>query len=162
MAVALPALLLLAACAPTTAGRASSSPITVGTEPVPVRQGETVYLRLDYGLDDFDLEPNSLTPALWVPSGYSSEVGEVTTYFALDDVDVAEGWTVELLQAKLERRVTVTSASFNTTSTSRSLWAVLEVSVPDDIVPGVYRVRGTLRARGGGNQPVAFRLDVAP
>jgi len=36
------------------------------------------------------------------------------------------------------------------------------VRVAEDAIPGVYRVRGTLQARGGATKQIEFRVDVAP
>lgn len=155
------AALLLTACAPTTSGSQAGAPISVGGAPVPVQQGATVYLRVDYSLAAFGLKFGDLSPTLWIPSGYSSEVGNVEGSFALTDLNAAPGWEVELAQMKLEHSTSVSTSS-DRTSTATALWAVVKVTVPTDIVPGVYRVRGTIQARNGGSQPLALQLEVAP
>ena len=160
-ALSVAAALLLASCAPTTAGSQAGAPIKVGEAPVPVQQGSTVYLRVDYSLAGFGLKFGDLSPPLWIPSGYSSEVGNVEGSFALTDLNAAEGWTVDLAQMKLERTVSVSTSS-DSSSTVTALWAVVKIAVPNEIVPGVYRVRGTIQARSGGSQPLALLLDVAP
>ncbi len=159
--VYLAAALLLSSCAPTTAGSQAGSPLRVTGSPVKVQQGSTVYFRVDYSLDAFGLKPRDVTPTLWIPSGYSSEVGDVVGSFSLTDLKVAAGWQVELAQMKIEHSTSVSSSS-DTSTTVTALWAVVKVKVPTDIVPGVYRVRGTIQARNGDSQPLALQVDVAP
>lgn len=162
---ALAALLLLAAgCAPTTAGTSSSAPLVVGVggdTGAPVPQGGTYYLRFDLSLEQFGLAPRDLQAALWVPSGYASDVGDVTSMFGLNDIRAAENWTVELVQVKAQRRTVTTSASFNQTRVDYSLWAVVKAVVPSGIVPGPYRVRGTLQVRSGATAPLSATLNIA-
>lgn len=98
--------------------------------------------------------------AMWVPSGYNSEVGDVSIYFALRDVQGASGWQIDLSRMRLQR-TTVTNQSFGTSSVLRELWAEIKVEVPEGAIPGVYRVRGTIEARGGATQAVTFRIDVS-
>lgn len=159
--VSLAAALLLASCAPTTAGSQVGAPLVFSGTPVPVQQGSTVYLRVDYSLDAFGLKAGDVSPTLWIPSGYSSEVGDVVGSFALADLEIAPGWQVELTQMKIEHSTSVSSSS-NVSTTVTALWAVVKVTVPTEIVPGVYRVRGTIQARNGGIQPLKLQLDVAP
>ncbi len=151
--------LLLAACAPA-AGVQSSAPVRVGTSAIPAKVGQTLYVRVDYSLGDFRLDESDLRATMWVPSGYNSEVGDVSMYFGLLDVQGATGWQIGLSRMRLQR-TTVTSQSFGTTSVLRDLWAEIKVAVPNDAIPGVYRVRGTIEARGGATQPVTFRIDVS-
>lgn len=151
----------LSACAPAAAGTSGGAPAVVAGAPVRVQQGTTYYLRFDLAFADFGLVPRDLDVALWVPSGYASSQGEVTSAFGLHDARVAEGWTVELSQVKVEQR-TITSTSFATSREEYSLWAVVKVSVPEGIVPGPYRLRATLQARSGKSVPIAATLDVAP
>lgn len=153
------AALLLVACAPATGGQ-SSAPVRVGASAVPAKVGQTLYVRVDYSLGDFRLDESDLGATMWVPAGYNSEVGDVSMYFGLRDVQGASGWQIGLSRMRLQR-TTVTSQSFGTTSVLRDLWAEVKVVVPDDAIPGVYRVRGTIEARGGATQPVTFRIDVS-
>ena len=159
--VSLTASLLLASCAPTTAGSQAGAPLRAGGAPLAVQQGSTVYVRVDYSLEAFGLKPGDLSPTLWIPSGYSSEVGNVEGSFALNDLNIAPGWEAELAQMKLEHTTSV-SPSSNTKSAATALWAVVKITVPTDIVPGVYRVRGNIQARNGTSQPLALQFDVAP
>ncbi len=96
---------------------------------------------------------------MWVPSGYQSEVGDVTSYFGLHDVRGATGWQIELARMRLERS-TVTEASSGASSQIRDLWAEIRVVVPEDAIAGIYRVRGEIQARGGQTQPVTFSIEV--
>jgi hypothetical protein len=156
--------LLAAGCAPTTAGTSSSAPLVVGAggdTGAAVQQGNTYYLRFDLSLEQFGLAPRDLQAALWVPSGYASDVGDVTSMFGLNDVRVAENWTVELVQVKAQRSTVTTSASFNQSRVDYSLWAVVKVVVPTGIVPGPYRVRGTLQVRSGTTAPLSATLNIA-
>jgi len=150
----------LSACAPTVAGTTSSAPIAAGSSAIPVEQGTTYYLRFDYSLEQFDMEPRDVVVSLWVPSGYASDVGDASNIFALHDVRLAEGWTAELLQVKAERTRVTTSASFDQSRVDYRLWAVVKVVVPDGIVPGPYRLRATLQARSGKTAPVSATLQV--
>jgi hypothetical protein len=153
--------LVMTSCAPAVSGTTPTQPIVVGDDMVSVRRGNVVYLRLEYALDDFDMESRDVRPVLWVPSGYASETGDVSSDFALRDVRVAEGWQVELHQMRADRR-SVAGAPFESDRVEYELSALLRVSIPDGIVPGPYRVRGTLQARGGAAVSVSIRLDVQP
>src|SRR5690554_1468395 len=150
--------LLLSACAPA-AGSQSSVAIPSGAGPIPAEQGQTLYVRIDYALADFDVNAADLRPPMWVPSGYQSEVGDVTSYFGLHDVRGATGWQIELARMRLERS-TVTEASSGASSQIRDLWAEIRVVVPEDAIAGIYRVRGEIQARGGQTQPVTFSIEV--
>ena len=74
-------------------------------------------------------------------------------------VQGATGWQIELSRMRLER-TTVTNQSFGTTSVLRETWAEIKVVIPEEAIAGVYRVRGTIEARGGASRPVEFRIDV--
>lgn len=150
--------LLLAACAPA-AGSQSSVPVRAGSGAVSAEKGQTLFVRIDYTLDEFGVEEDDLRSAMWVPSGYASEIGDVTNYFSLRDVQGATGWQIELSRMRLER-TTVTNQSFGTTSVLRETWAEIKVVIPEEAIAGVYRVRGTIEARGGASRPVEFRIDV--
>src|SRR5690606_32493652 len=130
--------LSMAACAPAVTGATPTRPIVVADGMVPAQRGNVVYLRLEYALTDFDLEPADVRPVLWVPSGYASETGDVSSDFALHDVRVAEGWQVELHQMRADRR-SVAGAPFESDSVEYTLSALLRVNIPDGIVPGPYR-----------------------
>lgn len=160
MTIVAAATLLLAACAPA-AGSQSSVPVRAGTEPIPADKGQTVFVRVDFTLDEFDMDESDMGAALWVPSGYASAVGDVTSYFSLRDVQGATGWQISLSRMRLERS-TVTNQSFGSSTTTRELWAELRLKVPEDAIPGVYRVRANVQARSGVSRPLTVRLDVRP
>lgn len=153
-------ILALVACAPTTAGTSGGSPLVVGAAPIPVQSGNTYYLRFDLSMDTLELKPKDLEAALWVPSGYASEVGDVSSMFALHDARAADGWQVTLEQVRAERSTVTTSASFGQTKTVYSLWAVVKVQVPSGSIPGPYRVRGTLQVRSGKSVPLSATVEV--
>src|SRR5690554_3234728 len=157
--IALLLLALLAACAP--AAGSSGRPIDASAGPAPAARGADLLVRVDLSLADFGLTERDLTPSLWVPSGFASEVGDVSAYFGLHDVTLPPGWSIDLSQVKAERRSS-TRASTGASSVSYSLWAEVLVRVAEDAIPGVYRVRGTLQARGGATKQIGFRVDVAP
>lgn len=160
-ALALVALALaVAACAPATTS-SSFTPIVVGGSSIRVEQGQTYYLRFDHSLAQFDLAPKDLEVSLWVPSGYNASRGDAASMFGLLDARVADGWQVTLSNVMVEQRNS-TSASFNTTTTDYSLWSVVKVVVPQDIIPGPYRLRATLQVRAGKSVPLAATLDVQP
>lgn len=159
--VAVTVALLVTACAPAVSGATPTRPIVVGDETVTVQRGTVVYLRLEFGLEDFDLTPRDVRPVLWVPSGYASETGDVSNDFALRDVRAAEGWEVELHQMRVDRR-SVAGAPFESDSVEYTVSALLRVTIPDGIVPGPYRVRGTLQERRGSTVPVSIRLEIRP
>jgi len=150
--------LVLAACAPAT-GSQGSTPVRAGDQPIRAQRGQTVFVRVDYTLDEFGVKEEDLRSAMWVPSGYASETGDVTVYFSLHDVQGATGWQIDLSRFRLQRS-TVTNTSFGTTSVVRDAWAEIRVMVPEDAIAGVYRVRGTIEARGGTRRPMAFRIEV--
>lgn len=150
--------LLLAACAPA-AGSSASTAVPAGAGAIAAQAGQTIYVRVDYTLGAFGLEEGDLRSTMWVPSGYASEVGDVSAYFGLHDVQGATGWQIDLARMRLER-TTEEVAATGSTSRTVDLWAEIRVQVPEDAIPGVYRVRGTIQARGGVTQPVNFRIDV--
>lgn len=148
--------LLVAGCAPA-AGRQSGSAIPAGADPIAAVGGETVYVRVDYSLEAFGLVPADLSGSLWVPSGYDSERTNITSQFALRDVQAGGGWEVDLSRVRVER-----TSGRNASGVEFELWAEVRVGVPEEPIPGVYRVRGILQHRSGERQPVEFRLDVRP
>jgi len=151
-----------AGCAPSAAGTSPSRPVVVTDQEISLQRGTTAYLRLDYALDDLDLTPNDLRPVLWVPSGFAAEAGDVSTDFALRDLRLAPGWDVTLHQVRVERRSVSAGGPYVKDRVDYTVMALLRVIVPDGIVPGPYRIRGTLQERGGGAVPLAIRLDVTP
>lgn len=159
----LPALaLVLVGCAPAAIGTSSGNPYPASAGSATVRRGETVYVRVDYPLERFGLEPADLRPAMWVPSGYDSQIGDVSGQFSLGDLRIAEGWQFELFLMRAERSTERGSGAFDANRTVYSMWAVFEVTAPDDAIPGPYRMRGTLRARGGGEQDVSLMVELEP
>lgn len=156
------ALLALAACAPAALGGSASNPFPATGGAPKVSAGSTVYVRLEHSLAELGLQPRDLRPALWVPSGYDSEVGDVTPDFALAAERVPEGWVFRLSVVRVERSSERGSGAFDSPRTVYALWAVYEVSAPADAIPGPYRFRGVLRARGGREVPVRLDVEVVP
>lgn len=154
--------LLVSACAPGATGSTANVPLLASAGGLSVAPGSTIYVRVDYLLTDFGLNPTDLRASLWVPSGYDSEVGDVTTQFGLVDVRVADGWRFSLLQMRAERRSVRGSGAFDASRTAYSLYAVFRVDAAPDAIPGPYRLRGTLNARGGGTQSVMVQVEVVP
>lgn len=152
--------LVVSACAPAATG-SSAAPILVGGAAIPVEQGQTYYLRFDHSLAQFDLAAKDLKVTLWVPSGYNASRGDASGMFGLLDARVADGWQVNLSSVMVEQRNS-RSESFNTTRTDYSLWSVVKVVVPSDLIPGPYRLRATLQVRSGKSVPLAATLDVRP
>ncbi len=158
LSAAVAATLTLSSCAPSALGGSANNPYpAVGGVPV-ADPGQTVYLRVDHALSDVGLTPSTLEPAMWVPSGYSSELGDVTGQFGFAADKIPDGWGFRLHSVRVERSSQRASGSRDDGRTVYALWAVYEVTAPEDGIPGPYRFRGTLRARGGGEVPV--RLDV--
>ena len=154
--------LLVAACAPTTAGSSANAPVLATAGAAPVELGSAVYVRVDYDLSDFGLSPSDLRASLWVPSGYDSEVGDVSTQFGLVEPRVAEGWNFSLVTVRAERRSIRGSGAFDANRTEFSLMAVFRVEAPNDAIPGPYRFRADLRARGAGSQSVTINVEARP
>ncbi len=160
LVLALAAAAALGGCAPAALGGSGSNPFPAAGGVPKVRGGETVYVRLDHALGDLGLEPGDLQPALWVPSGYDSEVGDVTGQFALSADRVPDGWRFGLHLVRVERSSERGSGAFDASRTVYALWSVYEVTAPEGAIPGPYRFRGTLRARGGGEVQVRFDVEV--
>ena len=154
--------LLLVACAPGAVGTSSGNPFPASAGSPTVKRGESVYVRVDYPMARLDLAPSDLRPAMWVPSGYDSEIGDVTGQFGLRDLRIAEGWEFELLQVRAERSSQRGSGAFDAPRTVYSLWAVYRIASPADAIPGPYRMRGVLSARGGGQQDVSIQVELTP
>ncbi len=149
---------IVTSCAPSVLGGSAGNPYpAVGGTPV-VEGGQTIYVRVDHALSDLGLAPPDLRPAMWVPSGYDSELGEVSGQFGFEPERVPDGWDLRLHSVRVERSSQRGSGSSSDSRTVYALWAVYEVTAPRDAIPGPYRLRGALRARGGGEVPV--RLDV--
>lgn len=154
--------LLLAACAPAAVGTSSGNPYPASAGSPTVKRGDSVYVRVDYPLDRLGLGPADLRPAMWVPSGYDSEIGDLTGQFSLGELRIAEGWQFELHLVRAERSSESGSGAFDADRTVYSLWAVYEVTAPQEAIPGPYRMRGVLSARGGGEQDVSFQVELVP
>lgn len=160
--IALLTTLVLGACAPATSGSAANVPLLASAGPLSVKRGSTVYVRVDYQLTDFGMRPADLNASLWVPSGYASDIGDVSTQFGLVDQRVADGWRFTLTQVRAERESVRGSGAFDDARTVYSLYAVYRVDAPDSAIPGPYRLRGTLNARGAGSQSVALTVEATP
>lgn len=154
--------MLVSACAPTASGAAANSPLLASAGGLSVKRGQTVYVRVDYQLADFGLTPADLQASLWVPSGYDSEVGDVSRQFGLIDVSSAQGWNFTLLQMRAERESVRGSGAFDASRTEFKLWAIFRIDAAPDAIPGPYRLRGTLNARGAGSQSVSLTVAATP
>lgn len=153
--------ILVTACAPSALGGSANNPFpAVGGTPV-VSDGQTVFVRVDHSLDELGLQPSSLQPAMWVPSGYASELGDLTGQFSFVPENIPEGWGFRLHSVRVERSSQSGSGSSQDGRTVYALWAVYEITAPDDGIPGPYRFRGALRARGGGEVQVRLNAELA-
>lgn len=162
MAAALALTLVVSACAPTTAGSAANAPLMASAGAAAVTPGSSVYVRVDYSLTDFGLKPADLRASLWVPSGYDSEVGDVSSQFGLVNLRVPDDWRFSLVNVRAERSTVAGSGAFDANRTVFSLMAVFRVDAPDDLIPGPYRFRADLQARGAGGQSVTINVDARP
>lgn len=160
--IAAAAVLLLVSCAPTTAGTGANVPLLVTDGGLTVKRGTSLYVRINYVPTDFAMKPTDLRASLWVPSGYASDIGDVGAQFALVDTRIAEGWGLRLDLMRAERRSVRGSGAFDDPKTEYTLFAVFRVDAPAGAVPGPYRMRGSLTARGYGSQDVAFTVEVTP
>lgn len=152
----------LSACAPSALGGSATNPFPAAGGTPTLRAGETIFVRLDHSLNDLGIAPRDLRPALWVPSGYDSEVGDVTSQFGLAPDRVPDGWTFDLRMARVERSSERGSGASDASRTVYALWGVYEVTAPEGAIPGPYRLRGGLRARGGNEVPVRIDVEVLP
>ena len=162
LGVAVTLAVLLSACAPSASGSAANAPLLASAGGLSVRRGETVYVRVDYQLSDFDMRPGDLRPSLWVPSGYDSEVGDVAGQFGLVDVRAADGWGFTLSQMRVERASVRGSGAFDASRTEYKVWAIFRIDAAPGAIPGPYRLRGTLNVRGGGSQSVSLTIEATP
>lgn len=160
LVVVLTLLAALGACAPAALGSSASNPFPAAGGVPRLRPGETIFVRLDHSLADFRLPASSLQPPLWVPSGYDSELGDVTGQFGLAPDRVPNGWGFGLSVVRVERSSERGSGRSDAPRTVYALWSVYEVTAPPDALPGPYRFRGTLNARDGGAVPVRFDVEV--
>ncbi|HET8986611.1 MAG TPA: hypothetical protein VFN03_12725 [Trueperaceae bacterium] len=154
--------LLVSGCAPSATGSAANTPLLASAGDLTVKRGETIYVRVDYQLTDFGLVPGDLRASLWIPSGYDSEVGDVSNQFGLVEPRVADGWQFGLLQMRAERKSVRGSGAFDASRTVYSLWAVYRIDAPLEAIPGPYRLRGALNARGAGSQSVSVTVEATP
>jgi len=154
--------LLVSSCAPSATGSAANVPLAASAGELPVKRGSTVYVRVDYQLADFGLKPSDLRASLWIPSGYASEVGDVSSQFGLVEPRMADGWQFELWQMRAERKSVRGSGAFDATKTEYSLWAIFRIEAAPEAIPGPYRLRGTLTARGAGSQSVSLTVEAQP
>lgn len=153
--VALPAAVVLAlsACAPGAVGT-TGNPFVAAEGGIHVRRGEAVVVRVDFTVDQFGIDGRDLSAAMWVPAGANAEIGDVSSSFWLSEVRVAQEWELRLLQMRAERRSVGAGVRYR-------LWGLFEVSTSPSSVPGDYRVRATLNARGA-SVPVSFTVDTRP
>lgn len=152
--------LLLAACAPATSGSSvrDALPVTSGQQ-LEVERGEELFLRLDLGLNDFDLEPGDLSGAFWIPAGVHGESANLSTRFSLQAVRVPIRWQLELAEVRAERKRR-TQYGKETGEISYSILPVLRLQVPDGAELGVSTVRAELVSRGGGKVNLTFPIRV--
>ncbi len=128
------AIVLLAACVPTTTGD-RSNPYRAGVDgPATVRAGGTVYVRVDVPRAVFGLTQEDLGMRL-TPWGPNLSRATVTPLFELRDVVVPDGWDLTL-----DRAVAYLSA----TRPEAEVEATLRVSVPEGARLGGQRVRAVL------------------
>lgn len=145
--------LVLSACAPGAVGT-TANPFVASEGGIYVKRGETLVVRVDYTVDQFGIDGRELSAAMWVPAGANAEIGDVSSSFWLSDVRIAQEWDMRLLQVRAERRSVGSGVRYR-------LWALYEVSTSASSIPGDYRVRATLNARGA-TVPVSFTIDTRP
>lgn len=150
--------LLLAACAPTTEGASSSNPFPIEASSIRVGPSAPFYVEASWPFASFDIDPDDLSSGLWVPTGVNSEGAVITTAFSLEDLSVAEGWRLELLQVKANRRTVAGGRSFDPNTQEQHVTVLFRVTPKPDAVAGPYHLRGDLDYRRGEAQP--FRIDV--
>lgn len=159
----LPVLLLLvllpclAACAPAAVGASPSSAFDLAAGSIRVGPSAPFYVQTGWSFGSFAIKPKDLSASLWVPTGVDSEGAIVTTSFSLRNLQVPEGWGLELVQVKAERRAVAGRRTFDESTTEQSLTALFRVTPKPDAVAGPYSLRGDAVYRRGGTQP--FRID---
>ncbi len=151
---------LLAACAPAALGGSGNNPYPAAAGAPRLAPGGTVYVRLDHSLADLGLDAGRLQPSMWVPSGYDSEIGDLSGQFGLSVDRVPEGWTFRLHSVRVERSSERGSGVAGSPRTVYAIWSVYEVSAPESAIAGPYRFRGALRARNGGEVPITVNVEV--
>lgn len=144
-----PLLLLLASCAPTTAGVSVGSPLAAQRgEQIQVERGNEIFLQYDYPLDALGLTPRSLSGAFWIPAGVNRESANLAPRFSLQRVRAPARWELELAEVRA-LRTSETERGRQTGSVTYGVKPVLRLRVPADADLGVTTVRAELSVRGG-------------
>jgi hypothetical protein len=155
-----PLLVLLWACAPTVEGGSARDPLRIdeGSQ-VEADQGSEQFLGLDYALEDFGLERADLGGSFWIPAGVNEESANLSSRFALQQVRVPAGWSLELAEVRAHRTVE-TRYGRETGVISYRILPVLRVQVPSDARLGVTTLRAELLTRGGDSRPLEIPVRV--
>lgn len=145
----LPALLLLSACAPTTAGEGVGRPLALQAgEQIEAERGDEVFLQYDYSLEDLGLNKQSLSGAFWIPAGVNRESANIAPRFSLQGVRAPARWELELAEVRAFR-TSETEHGRQTATVSYRAKPVLKLGVPANAELGVTTVRAELSVRGG-------------
>jgi hypothetical protein len=157
---ALPLALLLAACAPAVSGSSVRDALVVrGGETVELERGREYFLRLDFTLADFGIQPSSLSGSFWIPAGVNEESASLSTRFAMRQPRVPFGWMLELADVR-GYRTTETRYGRETGEVSYRISPVLHLRIPEDAELGVSTLRAEMAMRGGTPRNVELQVRV--
>ncbi len=148
-------LLLLAACAPVVSGGSSRSATALGSTPIVVLPGQTVYVAATLQLSDVGLTSDMLGTALFRPEA-SNRSSARATGIGLVPTRVPAFFSVDLESARYIER-----GSSGRTDTT--LEVIVRVTVPVDNSLGQHALRVRIESRRGGTEitiPVRVRQSV--
>lgn len=151
--------LLLSSCAPSASGTNVASAYDLHAADIRVAPGGSVYVQTGYTFDDLGVDPSKLSGNLWFPAGVNGRSAILTARFALQDVQVPAGWSLELAQVTGTQRTVRGARSFDKSTTDSTLEVVFRAAPPATAVAGPYWLRATL-AQGKNTQPVTVALRV--
>ncbi len=152
--------LLLAACAPGAVGSSASTAFKISDPSIRVGASAPFFVQADWSFANFDIRDGDLSSSLWVPTGVNSEGAVITTSFSLTKLALPDGWGVELVQVKANRRSVAGRRTFDKGSTEQTVTALFRVTPKPSAVAGPYSLGGELDYRRGQAQPfrIAFTL----
>jgi hypothetical protein len=144
--------LLVAGCAPTTAG-SRDAPVDLRTNPiVTATRASTTFVLAAFDHGAFGYTGADLA-GRWIPWGPEGAAAYVTPLFSLREVVAPDGWVLEIDQVRafdLPRRSGV------------AIEATLRLEVPAGARLGGQRLRAQLDARNGRSQPIVIVVQVVP
>ncbi len=149
------ALCLLAACAPVVRGGSPRAATELGSTPIVIMPGQTVYVAATLQLSDVGLTTEMIGTALF-RSEAANRSSARATGIGLSPTRVPAFFSVELESARYVERVSATRSD-------TTLEVIMSVTVPLDNSLGQHALRVRIESRRGGTEitiPIRVRQSV--